>query len=366
MNKFFTLLLIPEKTQQVKKIIVPTIYARTALLLGAIAIFFAAFMIYDYINVIQQLSENKRLQVENRQLKQQMQSFTTKLQNVENALERIQNYTTKLRIITNQGGAETENLKHKVEPDLPGVPMDDHSDPGQAPPVGRGSGWNINLDPKFLLASNDISDAIRMAEGQKTAAPSHQTPEQKRMSDLVREDEERESAALLEDFRKLSMAFDTVLGHAQKMELEVQGLWTTLLDKKDELDSTPTLRPTGGWYTSGFGVRSSPYTGKPTMHEGMDLANQWGSAVVAPAAGIVTYAGPRAGYGNLLTMDHGYGIQTQYGHISRFYVRVGEHIKRGQRIAAVGNTGRSTGPHVHYEVRVNGIPVNPFFYILED
>jgi murein DD-endopeptidase MepM/ murein hydrolase activator NlpD len=102
------------------------------------------------------------------------------------------------------------------------------------------------------------------------------------------------------------------------------------------------------------------------MHEGLDLANHIGSAIVATAAGVVTYAGPRAGYGNLVTVNHGYGIQTQYGHNSKAYVKVGDKVKRGQKIAAVGNTGRSTGPHVHYEVRVNGIPMDPYFYILED
>jgi murein DD-endopeptidase MepM/ murein hydrolase activator NlpD len=150
------------------------------------------------------------------------------------------------------------------------------------------------------------------------------------------------------------------------VELDVQSLTTALLDQKDYLDSMPTLKPTNGWYTSGFGLRNSPFTNKSTMHEGLDLANHVGSTIVAPASGIVTYAGARAGYGNLVTLDHGYGIQTQFGHISRAYVKTGEKVKRGQRIAAVGNTGRSTGPHVHYEVRVNGIPVDPYFYILED
>jgi murein DD-endopeptidase MepM/ murein hydrolase activator NlpD len=102
------------------------------------------------------------------------------------------------------------------------------------------------------------------------------------------------------------------------------------------------------------------------MHEGIDIAHQVGAPIVSPAAGIITYASAHPGYGNLITIDHGYGISTQYGHVSRFYVRAGEKIKRGQKIAAVGNTGRSTGPHLHYEVRVNGVPINPKPYILED
>ncbi|MGZ3662521.1 MAG: M23 family metallopeptidase, partial [Bdellovibrionota bacterium] len=189
---------------------------------------------------------------------------------------------------------------------------------------------------------------------------------EKRLSDLIREDEEQESAALRKDFEKLHLAFDSVLQHELTVELDVESLTTALYDQRDYMNSLPTLKPTNGWYTSGFGVRSSPFTGKSTMHEGLDLANHIGSAIVSAAAGVVTYAGPRAGYGNLVTVNHGYGISTQYGHISKAYVKVGDKVKRGQKIAAVGNTGRSTGPHVHYEVRVNGIPMDPYFYILED
>ncbi len=368
MNNFYTVLVIPEKTKQVRKVIIPTIYVRVGLLLGAVAAFFIAFMVYDYVNVMRQLSENKRLQTENRQLKQQMQTFTTKLQSVQDALERIQSYTTKLRIITNQAGDNTESLKKRIAPDIQGVPMDDHSDlpPAKSIPSGRES--SIFSKPLgVLLASNDPTDAVRLVEEMEKSKENLPALEEKKsLSEIIREDEERESAELRDDFSKLHLAFDTVLQHAQAVELDVQSLTTALLDQRDYLDSMPTLKPTNGWYTSGFGLRNSPFTGKPTMHEGLDLANHVGSTIVAPASGIVTYAGARPGYGNLVTIDHGYGIQTQFGHVSRLYVKVGEKVKRGQRIAAVGNTGRSTGPHVHYEVRVNGIPVDPYFYILED
>lgn len=487
MNNFYTVLVIPEKTKQVKKVVLPSVYVRVGLLLGSVGIFFLAFMVYDYVNVMRQLSENKRLQTENRQLKQQMQAFTTKLQTVQDALERIQSYTTKLRIITNQAGDNTETLKKKIAPDIPGLPMDDHSDlpPAKAIPSGRESRNENPLSRARLLAANDDAVAVEVAEGNQpvllsenkageegspapaqpavpaeAAAPAAPAtspappavepaapapavvakPKRKprpvlmakptatatstavsvssststssstatslstaanpgaassgtdsgstgmatstvseavpaapaaraspaRLSDLIREDEERESAALRHEFSKLHLAFDTVLQHALGVELDVESLTTALLDQRDYMSSLPTLKPTNGWYTSGFGVRSSPFTGKSTMHEGLDLANHIGSAIVAAAAGTVTYAGPRPGYGNLVTINHGYGIQTQYGHISRAYVKVGEKIKRGQKIAAVGNTGRSTGPHCHYEVRVNGIPMDPYYYILEE
>lgn len=452
MNNFYTVLVIPEKTKQVKKIVLPSVYVRVGLLLGSVGIFFLAFMVYDYVNVMRQLSENKRLQTENRQLKQQMQAFTTKLQSVQDALERIQSYTTKLRIITNQAGENTETLKKRVAPDIPGLPMDDHSDlpPAKSIPSGHES-YNLRRYPPLhssrLLAANDDASAVAVAEENAEApvavtpppapaeapavepvvpapkptkkatrarpkpppvvqhkvksenllppspsaapspTPAAMAPETKpspapeavaepskapnpenaeKLSDLIREDEEMESAALRQEFAKLHMAFDSVLQHELAVELDVESLTTALFDQRDYMNSLPTLKPTNGWYTSGFGVRSSPFTGKSTMHEGLDLANHIGSTIVAAASGIVTYAGPRPGYGNLVTVNHGYGIQTQYGHISRAYVKVGEKIKRGQKVAAVGNTGRSTGPHVHYEVRVNGIPMDPYFYILED
>jgi murein DD-endopeptidase MepM/ murein hydrolase activator NlpD len=378
LNNFYTVLVIPEKTKQVRKLVVPAIYVRVGLLLGAVAAFFLAFMVYDYVNVMRQLSENKRLQTENRQLKQEMQTFTTKLQNVQDALERIQSYTTKLRIITNQAGDNTENLKKRVAPNIQGEPMDDHSDLPQRDAIPSGHEGALDRPalpvvllgkPVAYLASNNPEDAAQIVEEMEKAKEEPAPPPvvgKKRLSDLIREDEERESADLRREFASLNQAFDSVLQHAQGVELDVQSLTTALYDQRDYLGSLPTLKPTNGWYSSGFGLRNSPFTNKPAMHEGLDLANHVGSTIVATASGIVTYAGPRPGYGNLVTIDHGYGIQTQYGHISKSYVKVGDKVKRGQRIAAVGNTGRSTGPHVHYEVRVNGIPVDPYFYILED
>lgn len=372
MNNFYTVLIIPEKTKQVKKIVLPSIYVRVGMLLGGVACFFLAFMVYDYVNVMRQLSENKRLQTENRQLKQQMQTFTTKLQNVQDALDRIQNYTTKLRIITNQAGDNTDTLKKKIAPDIQGVPMDDHSD--LPPKSGKEGSLYKSIAFKFVAYVADAdpqkaaTDAIKLVEPEIETAPlpAPIPLEQKKLSDLIREDEERESRELRNEFEKLSRAFDSILQNAASVELDVQNLTTSLIDQKDYLSSMPTLKPTNGWYTSGFGLRSSPFTGKPTMHEGLDIANHVGSPIVAPAAGVVTFANSRPGYGNLVTLDHGYGIQTQFGHVSKIYVKTGDKIKRGEKIAAVGNTGRSTGPHAHYEVRVNGIPVDPYYYILED
>ena len=137
-----------------------------------------------------------------------------------------------------------------------------------------------------------------------------------------------------------------------------------LEDKKSLLASTPSIWPVRGWITSAFGKRTSPFTGTWKMHEGLDIATRSGTPIVAPADGRVTYVGIEAGYGKLLVIDHGYGVMTRYGHNSEIFVKTGDIVKRGYKVSAVGSTGRSTGPHVHYEVRVNGVPVNPKNYIL--
>ena len=136
-------------------------------------------------------------------------------------------------------------------------------------------------------------------------------------------------------------------------------------DQKSLLASTPSLWPARGWVTSDFGVRIDPYTAEHKMHMGLDIATQRGQPVFAPSDGTVVFAGTEGGYGKVLVIDHGYGVKTRYGHLSEIFVRQGDQVKRGSKVAAVGNTGRSTGPHLHYEVRVNGVPENPRKFILE-
>lgn len=101
------------------------------------------------------------------------------------------------------------------------------------------------------------------------------------------------------------------------------------------------------------------------MHNGVDIAAPIGTPIIAPSDGVVIYAGPKGGYGRAVIIDHGYGIQTLYGHTSQLFVSEGDHVSRGEKIAAVGSTGASTGPHLHYEVHVDGIPTNPMNYILK-
>jgi murein DD-endopeptidase MepM/ murein hydrolase activator NlpD len=141
---------------------------------------------------------------------------------------------------------------------------------------------------------------------------------------------------------------------------ELQG---HLNDQRSVSGARPTGWPVKGWLTSAFGIRRDPFDGQRRMHEGVDIATRTGTPVLATAAGIVREVGTEPGYGKLVVIDHGYGYSTLYAHNSRILVKVGQRVRRGDQVAAAGNTGRSSGPHVHYEVRLNGVPANPKKYL---
>jgi len=143
-----------------------------------------------------------------------------------------------------------------------------------------------------------------------------------------------------------------------------ESLLKHLEDQRNLLASTPAIRPVNGWTSSRFGYRKSPFTGLREFHKGLDIAIRKGTPIIATADGIVTFAGVKGLMGRLIVIDHGHGMVTRYAHLEKTLKKSGEAVKRGDTIGLVGNTGRSTGPHVHYEVRLNGIPVNPERYIL--
>ena len=130
-----------------------------------------------------------------------------------------------------------------------------------------------------------------------------------------------------------------------------------------DLTATPSLWPVIGHLTGTFGERMDPFSGEGAFHTGVDISCQYGDSVRVSADGIVIEADERAGYGRLVVVDHGFGVTTYYGHLSSFNVIAGQQLRRGDTIGNVGVSGRSTGPHVHYEVRINGAPVNPMRYL---
>ncbi|MDQ3009936.1 MAG: M23 family metallopeptidase [Acidobacteriota bacterium] len=138
-----------------------------------------------------------------------------------------------------------------------------------------------------------------------------------------------------------------------------------VVDKSDvKLSSTPSGWPVRGYITDGYGFRHNPFGGGGSEnHAGLDIATNHGTVIGSTADGIVIFAGMSGGYGNLVVIDHGYGITTRYGHMSRIDVQVGQRVTRSKQIGAVGSTGRSTAPHCHYEVRLHDRPVNPLSYL---
>jgi len=161
------------------------------------------------------------------------------------------------------------------------------------------------------------------------------------------------------DPRALAAILDVDPGFAER----IQHVATDLSDTQaltTATDDLPLARPTQNTeQTSGFGVRADPFTGRPAFHAGQDFAGPIGTPIRATAPGVVSFTGVRTGYGNTIEIDHGHGFKTRFAHLSAIGVTVGQHVALGERIGAMGSTGRSTGPHLHYEVWVDGRPQNP-------
>ncbi len=184
-------------------------------------------------------------------------------------------------------------------------------------------------------------------------------PDELGLQNLASLGEKKQEEALKEMHQELTQ----LKGAASKQETSLQMLIEYFEDKRSLYASTPSIWPVRGWVTSPFGSRTSPFSGILKFHEGIDIAAQTGTPVMAPADGLVMKAGFNSGYGNVLEISHGYGIKTVYAHNSRLNVKEGQRVKRGDVICYVGDTGSSTGPHLHYEVRLNGLPVNPVKYM---
>jgi murein DD-endopeptidase MepM/ murein hydrolase activator NlpD len=172
---------------------------------------------------------------------------------------------------------------------------------------------------------------------------------------------ERDDRGLVQQMRT---DVERLRSEALSQEVSLSEIEKNLQSKREVLIHTPSIWPIMGWVTSGFGFRTNPFTGLAQMHEGMDISNRVGTLIVAPADGIVSDVGNDAVHGRIMVISHGFGMTSRYAHLNKVLVKVGQRVKRGDKIAEVGMTGKTTGPHLHYEVRLNGIPVNPMRYVL--
>ena len=324
-NRFYTILIVPEKTSPVRRLIIPN-WALKGTVVGIIfAFLIGSMMILDYWYVMSQIGENRQLKLENRRLRQQVQVFNNKMATIESTMERVRTFATRLKVITNiedRGG-----LLQSTAPKLPDAAANISA---TAPP---------------------LNDAAKEPENPPNLAPP-----------LT----EQEDALLHKEYTELDHRFSLMNQETLTVEQILQDQYELLADQKAFLAALPTRKPAIGYFTSGFGVRKSPYGGREKMHEGLDIANHPGTSIHSPADGVVTFSDVKPGYGQTLIIDHGYGLETWYAHTRKILVGKGQKIHRGEQIALLGNSGRSTGPHVHYEVRVHGTPVDPLSYILEN
>lgn len=303
-----------------------------------------AAAVVDYLGLLGASIENRRLRAENSLLREQFQVVEGKLNALEGSLERVRGFVTKLKLITN---IETEDRSLKLA--LGPLPR-----AGQ--PIGGAETAAVGRNPSSLGAMMPVNASGNVAE-QDTVFFKGPSPDE--MAGEVAAEQAR-------DYASLAIRIDTAVQDVGIREQGVLELWESLSERQNLLAATPSIKPVRGWFTSKFGYRISPFTSKPVMHAGLDVAASPGSPIYAPADGIVSFAGYDPGYGKLVSIDHGYGVVTRFGHTSQIYVELGQKIKRRDIIAAVGSTGRSTGPHLHYEVRVNDVPVDPSNYILDE
>jgi murein DD-endopeptidase MepM/ murein hydrolase activator NlpD len=164
--------------------------------------------------------------------------------------------------------------------------------------------------------------------------------------------------------RSMHSAIDNLDREVALCEKDKTELHKFLENQKVLLASTPSIWPANGWLSSRFGYRISPFTGKKEFHRGIDIATRIGAPIVVPADGIVSKVYRDRGYGKVVSVSHGYGVITRYAHLNKALVKKGQYVKRGETIALVGNSGRTTGPHLHYEVHLNRVAVDPLRYIL--
>lgn len=311
-NRFYTVMLIPERSSRVKKWIIPTHLVRWVVSLVVVFILGGLITSFMTLRYIAKKGQFQQALLKNHYLEGQLEKLRNKVSTADATIVRIQNFEQKLRMVAN---------------------LDQ-----QHPAGGIGP---ISDEEEQILLHGDLDSKNPVLASSK---------------DIPKEYSYKT--------RSLELTIEGLRRKATLQEQSLQELYELIKDQQAVLSSKPSIWPVRGWVTSRFGYRISPFTGLRQMHEGIDISAHAGTQVISPADGVIARVGTDPGYGKLITVNHGYGVVTRYGHNSEVLVRVGQRIRRGSPIAKVGNTGRATGPHLHYEIRVNGIPVNPTRYIL--
>lgn len=294
------ILVFGQKTSKTRHLRIHKKTFKIGLYLAAFGLLSTIFFFCDYIQVRKKSFELSQLRQETESQKSQIHFFSSKIEDMEKQLSKLKDFDKRIRIIA--------NLEKGQE---------------TAPNMGMGG-----------PSPSDLREKLKSEKDENGLA-------QQMKSDI-----------------------DRLKTEAASQEESLTELEKLLQSKREMLVCTPSIWPVQGWVTSAFGFRTNPFTGLSQMHEGLDISNRVGTVIVAPANGIVSDTGSDYGHGNVVVVSHGFGLTSRYLHLSKIFVKPGQRVKRGDKIAEIGMTGKTTGPHLHYEVRLNGIPVNPVRYIL--
>jgi murein DD-endopeptidase MepM/ murein hydrolase activator NlpD len=330
----YSLIVVTDVTAPSRRFEVSKLLVKRAAIAAALVLFMLMFGLVDYVNVRSTQDELHRLRGSNAAQHAQIDALGESLANVKSDLERLSEFERKVRIIANLPGSAASGVEDIV-------------------PVGSDDASPDAAEETLPVTAADGRGGDE-SEGEGASVPSEAAAER---DARVLNPGDRVSA-LEREVERLGLI-------SGRREISFTDLLAQLEEKHQHLASTPAIWPAKGWLTSRFGNRISPFTGAKQFHGGIDIAGRRGTDVIAPARGKVAFAGKKGGLGRAVKIDHGYGIRTVYGHNDELFVKVGQEVERGQRIASLGSTGRSTGPHLHYAVEVKGKAVNPLDYIFD-
>lgn len=298
-DNFFTLMIIPRRKSAVTKISVSYKLVRGLFIGSIIAVLLTLYVVYDYASIKRDRAELTRLRTQTVEQSKQINELAAKVDEFSDRMEEFKQLDKKIRIMATNQTGRDKKM-----------------------PLGIGGSNN----------------------------------EQVRIKDLMDQDKEKILAGMHQNINKLNE-------DANEREQSFNELLKYLREQKSLLAATPTIWPVKGWVTSEFGSRDNPFGSSVEFHKGLDIATRMGKEVVAPADGLVTEVNYQSDDGNIVRVDHGYGLSSSYSHLMKSAVKLGMRVKRGDLIGYVGDTGRSTGTHLHYAVYVNNVPVNPRKYL---
>jgi murein DD-endopeptidase MepM/ murein hydrolase activator NlpD len=335
----YTVMILPNPTSKAYRFSVSKKQVKVALSITAVTAILLLVFVVQYFYMVGNIWELTLLRKETAVQKSKIEFFAQSVDGLKREMDRLKEFDIKLRMITDLNvpadagrflgvGGQLEAEAESMEPVAvqEPIPAALTSPPIQAPAPG-GEGGTEDPIPSIGL------------------------------TEVPREPHAGIIRGLEDDLATLQIV-------AAKQQQSFEELTETIQHRRAKWASTPSIWPVRGWVTSGFGRRLSPFTGEPAMHRGVDISVPENTAIVAPANGTVTSAGWDGGLGNAIKINHGYGYESIYGHLNKILVRSGQRVKRGQTIGLVGNTGFSTGPHLHYQVQVNLVATNPLRYIL--